>query len=115
MKILISDGAAGFCVSDNALHAMGIPTLDEKIEMLKNMSTSDYLDWDASFPSEESLRSNLEFILLAEENGLEWAGGEDSYLHVVEIPDEATDYVIEAYDGPEWVIYVLDGKLYYAT
>ena len=32
-------------------------------------------------------------------------------LHVVEIPDEATDYTINEYDGAENVIMVIDGKL----
>ena len=34
-------------------------------------------------------------------------------LVVVEIPDEATDWVINEYDGLETVIYVLNGKIYY--
>lgn len=33
-------------------------------------------------------------------------------LVVVEIPDEATDYMINDYDGQESVIYVVDGKLH---
>lgn len=32
-------------------------------------------------------------------------------LRVVEIPDEATDYEINEYDGAENVIMVIDGKL----
>lgn len=35
-------------------------------------------------------------------------------LCVVEIPDTATDWDIDEYDGFERVIYVLDGKLHYA-
>lgn len=35
-------------------------------------------------------------------------------LAVVEIPDEATDWDIKEYDGLETVIYVLNGKIYYA-
>ena len=35
-----------------------------------------------------------------------------SNLYVVDIPDEATDYRINDYDGVESVIYVLDGKLH---
>lgn len=32
-------------------------------------------------------------------------------LCVVEIPDEATDYMISEYDGAETVIMVIDGKI----
>ena len=35
-------------------------------------------------------------------------------LCIVEIPDEATDWEINDYDGVESVIYVVDGKLYHA-
>lgn len=35
-------------------------------------------------------------------------------LRVVEIPDEATDYTINEYDGAEDVIMVIDGKLVWA-
>lgn len=43
------------------------------------------------------------------------AKGKNSFgftcLAVVDIPDEATDYMINEEDGMEVVIYVLDGKL----
>ena len=35
-------------------------------------------------------------------------------LEVVEIPDGATDYYLNEYDGMESIIYVLDGKLHWA-
>ena len=38
----------------------------------------------------------------------------DSALSVTSIPDEATDYFINEYDGAEEVVYVLDGKLCWA-
>ena len=40
----------------------------------------------------------------------------DNYAEVgiAEIPDNATDYAIEDYDGKETVLYVVDGKIYYA-
>lgn len=37
-----------------------------------------------------------------------------STLVTVEIPDTATDWVLNEYDGMESVIYVLDGKIRYA-
>lgn len=40
----------------------------------------------------------------------------DNYaeIGIAEIPDNATDYVIEEYDGKETVLYVVDGKIFYA-
>lgn len=37
-----------------------------------------------------------------------------SKLRVVEIPDCATDYEIDEYDGYETIIYVVDGKIHRA-
>lgn len=37
----------------------------------------------------------------------------DSDLRVIDIPDEATDWMIVDYDGLETVYCVIDGKLYY--
>lgn len=38
----------------------------------------------------------------------------DGDLAVVEIPNDATDYTIQDYDGMESVIYVQNGKLHWA-
>jgi hypothetical protein len=35
-------------------------------------------------------------------------------LEIIEIPDNATDWDINEYDGLETVIYVVDGKIRYA-
>jgi len=35
-----------------------------------------------------------------------------SSLRVVEIPDNATDWIITDYDGLETIYYVVDGKIY---
>lgn len=37
-----------------------------------------------------------------------------SSLCIVEIPDTATDWALNEYDGAETVIYVVDGKIQYA-
>ena len=37
-----------------------------------------------------------------------------SKLAAVEIPDEATDWEINDYDGMETIIYVVDGKIHHA-
>jgi hypothetical protein len=55
----------------------------------------------------ENDRSNLELVALVENNHI-------GDLVVVEIPDNATDWNIEEYDGLETVIYVLDGRICYA-
>lgn len=38
----------------------------------------------------------------------------DGNLGIVEIPDNATDYMVNDYDGMESVIYVQDGKMHWA-
>lgn len=58
----------------------------------------------------EYLRYNQTLISMIEE-GYDCSGS-FSKLRVVEIPDEATDYMINEYDGSENVIYVLNGKLH---
>ena len=50
-------------------------------------------------------------IKLIEERGVESVQGRFSMLKVVEIPDEATDWIKTDYDGIEQIIYVLNGKL----
>lgn len=36
-------------------------------------------------------------------------------LKVIEVPNEATDYIITEYDGSERVLYVLGGKIHWAV
>lgn len=36
-------------------------------------------------------------------------------LTIVEIPDNATDFDISDYDGMETLIYVVDGRIHYAS
>ena len=57
-------------------------------------------------------RDNPKLIELVEKVG-EKVGDEYSELCVVEIPDEATDWEMNEYDGIETITYVLDGKLYH--
>ena len=54
----------------------------------------------------ENDRSNLELVALVENNHI-------GDLVVVEIPDTATDWDIDEYDGLETVIYVLNGRICY--
>ena len=55
----------------------------------------------------ENDRSNLEVVVLVENNDI-------GDLVVVEIPDTATDWDINEYDGLETLIYVLNGRICYA-
>jgi hypothetical protein len=61
----------------------------------------------------DDFRTDPNLISLVERSP-EKASGGYSKLAVVEIPDDATDYMINEYDGAEDVIYVLNGKLKYA-
>ena len=61
------------------------------------------IDWD------HEIKRNDPRLVDAVKKGLRIL---DCDLVVVEIPDEATDYIVEDYDGAEYVIYVLNGKLY---
>lgn len=71
----------------------------------------------------KALRADPEFVKKVE-GGYDGEGEEEfnlrgrpfyigrlEHLVVVEIPDEATDYYIEDYDGVETVVYVVNGKI----
>ena len=72
-----------------------------------------FLNWDDDdqysdiVEKYENDRTNPVLVAVVENNHI-------GDLVVVEIPDEATDWVINEYDGLETVIYVLNGKIYYA-
>jgi hypothetical protein len=87
MKIVINKCFGGFSVNDNI------------VKMLNLESRYDL----------EDNRTNVRLIELIESG--EDVNGDYSNLTVVEIPDDATDYMINEYDGYENVLYVLDGKI----
>lgn len=58
-------------------------------------------------------RTNDKLISLIESEGGIVKDG-CSEVVITEIPDEATDWMINYYDGVESIIYVLDGKLHRA-
>ena len=58
-------------------------------------------------------RNNPKLVSAVEEFGEDKASGYYANLRIVEIPDDATDYSIEEYDGAETIIYVKDGKLHW--
>lgn len=58
----------------------------------------------------ENDRTNDELIAFVESHPI----GECGDLQVVEIPDSATDWEVDEYDGFESIIYVVDGKIHRA-
>ena len=72
--------------------------------------------FDCDDPDETLSRIDERLIDLIETYGSEKCGADDggTALVIVEIPDEATDWELNDYDGIETVTYVVDGKIYYA-
>jgi len=60
----------------------------------------------------DDIREDEKLIALVEQ-GFD-IGDERSDIGIAEIPDNATDYVIEEYNGKETVLYVVNGKIRYA-
>lgn len=59
----------------------------------------------------ESYRTSPKLMELIEKWGSKRVSGEYANLVIKEIPDEATDYMIQEYDGMETLYYVLNGKI----
>ena len=89
MKIIINKCYGGYGLSNKALNSLGIE-YEGDIE-----------------------RTDPRLVEIVEADA-EKASGKFAKLKVVEIPDEATDYSVDEYDGFESVIYVVDGKLHWA-
>ena len=90
MKIAVNKCYGGFSLSDKACELLGT---------------------DDPYQYKYELRTDAKLISVIEELGEE-ADGYCASLEVVEIPDDATDWRINEYDGWEDVWYVLDGKIY---
>lgn len=58
-------------------------------------------------------RIDPDFVSLVQHLGKD-ANGHASNLVIVDIPDDATDWMIDEYDGFERIIYVQNGKLGFA-
>lgn len=56
-------------------------------------------------------RTDADLIALIEERGSEFVSGYCANLEIFEIPDEATDWQIDEYDGNEGLIAVINGKI----
>lgn len=87
MKFVINLCYGGFSLSEQAAAALGLDSVYDDID-----------------------RNDERLIALVEQDA-EAASGAHADLAVAEIPDEATDWYIDEYDGSESLIYVLDGRL----
>lgn len=88
MKIVINDYFGGYGLSEGFLEKYG-----EEFEELE--------------------RNDPRLVAAIEEFGEEESSDDYAKIRIVEIPDDATDYSIEEYDGAESIIYVKDGKLHW--
>jgi hypothetical protein len=59
-----------------------------------------------------SYRTNPEILRVFDVMGSEEFSGYASKIKKVSIPDTATDWIINEYDGLETVIYVVNGKIH---
>ena len=71
------------------------------------------LGLDSNYPDMDEV-DEKKLAELINEYGSEKCSGRSAKLKVIEIPDNATDWDIEDYDGIERIVYVVDGKLNYA-
>ena len=92
MKLVINSCFGGFSLSQTACAMLGVD------------------EWEGR----NLLRNDARLIKIVEQLG-EDANGMCAKLEIVEIPDTATDYHVEEYDGLETVIYVVDGKLHWSN
>ncbi len=103
MKILVNAGFGGFNPAG---------PLKEWGERFGAKRWGD-VEWDYGSEAMAN-RTNPNAIRIVEELGSKAVSGPSSNIEVVEIPDSATDWQINEYDGSESVIYVVDGKIHWA-
>lgn len=88
MKIVLNKCYGGFGLSEKACEMLGVKYA-----------------WNIK-------RTDPRLVEVVETLGEE-ANGNFAELEIVEIPDEATDWDMQEYDGIESLIYVVNGKLFY--
>lgn len=81
-------------------------------EFSKEMAEEFFSLVDGKDTWHEDYRYHPQAIALIEKNGSEWASSSYSNLVIANIPDDATDHIIENYDGVETILYVRNGKIY---
>ena len=88
MKIVVNDCFGGFSLSDFAVEKLGLEDEYDDVE-----------------------RTDARLIALIDEFGSEACSGDYAELMIQEIPDSATDWESDEYDGAESITYVVDGKI----
>lgn len=91
MKIVINSCYGGFSLSESAAAYMGTST----------------------YSLDEDIRTDPRLVDMVERDAPA-ASGRYANLTVVEIPDNATDWELNEYDGYESITYVVDGKIHHA-
>lgn len=91
MKIVINNCFGGFSLSESAKQFLRLESVYSVIE-----------------------RTDPLLVGLVEADA-QRASGEYARLKVVEIPDTATDWELDDYDGAESIIYVVDGKIHHLS
>lgn len=103
MKVVINGEYGGFCLS-----AYGRFQYEQHLKSIGKLEPKQSLNMDEYFSKE--VRTDPYLIQLIENNGPEIY---ECYCEpkIVEIPDEASDWKIYEFDGLEWIVYVMDGKI----
>ena len=92
MIFILNKCYGGWSISDFAMEQLGL---------------------DSNYPDMDEV-DEKKLAELINEYGSEKCSGHSAKLKIIEIPDNATDWDIEDYDGIERIVYVVDGKLNYA-
>ena len=91
MEIVVNRCYGGYGLSDKAAKMMG---------------------YEDTFEAEEVKRDDPTLVATVRYLGSDKASGGYSELQIVKIPDEATDWMVDEYDGFETVFYVVNGKIH---
>lgn len=90
MKVVINVCYGGFSLSEMAIKTLGLES-----------------------PYADISRTDKNLIALIEACGSEKVSGRYAELEIIEVPNEATDWEIQEYDGLENILYVLNGKIHH--
>lgn len=114
MKMLINGCYGGFGISEKALEVIANNNevlFKEFVERgVYDVDCNEWYNWcldNEYFRTNPILISELESLI---ENDFP-IDRCSSLLEIVEIPDDATDWILTEYDGAETLYYVVDGKI----
>lgn len=103
MKILLNGCYGGFGLSDKVFERLPRKT----VEFIEDNA------WRES--TKRKLRTDDNILKTIYAVGLENASSDYADIYIANIPDNATDWMIEEYDGVEILYYVADGKIHRVT